>query len=114
MITTFLIWYGVNRNTLFFVLISHFFNIPRVYTRTVHHKPFVKYTTEQIDTTFVNIDAGLTYRKCSNKHNISTTGLHGHNQFIIANLDKHLKKQGGQCTLSESVEKLIVEQLITC
>ena len=88
--------------------------MPRTYTVTARQKPFAKYTNEQIDGALGDIDEGLTYRKCSNKHNIPTTVLHRHNTFRKANPGKYLKKQGGQCTLSEPVEKLIVEQLITC
>lgn len=88
--------------------------MPRIYTRTLRQKSFAKYTKEQIDAALGDIDAGLTYRKCSDKHNIPTTVLHRHNKFRKANPGKHLKKQGGQCTLSEPVEQLIVKQLITC
>jgi len=88
--------------------------MPQKYIRTVRQKPLAKYSPEQIDAALGDIDAGLTYRKCSDKHNIPVTVLHRHNKFRKANIGKHLKKQGGQCVLSESVETLIVEQLIIC
>jgi len=50
--------------------------MPRKYTQTVCQKLFLKYTKQQIHAALGDIDAGLTYRKCSNKHNIPTSVLH--------------------------------------
>lgn len=50
--------------------------MPRKYTQTVRQKLFFKYTIQQIHAALSDIDAGLTYRKCSNKHNIPTSVLH--------------------------------------
>jgi len=47
--------------------------MPRIYIRTVRQKPLAKYTSEQIDAALGDIDAGLTYRKYSDKHNIPVT-----------------------------------------
>lgn len=56
----------------------------------------------------------MSYRDCSKKHNISVTVLHRHNQFKKLNPGKNMKPQGGQTILSDNVERLIVESLITC
>ncbi|KAL5245855.1 hypothetical protein ACI65C_013263 [Semiaphis heraclei] len=61
--------------------------MPRKYIRTVRQKPLAKYTPEQIDAALGDIDAGLTYRKCSDKHNIPVTVLHRHNKFRKANIE---------------------------
>jgi len=88
--------------------------MPRKYTRTVRQKPYTQYSREQINAALADKKAGMSYRDCAEKHCIPKTVLHRHFTFKAKNPGKHMKKQGGQCVLSNHTEKLIAESLITC
>lgn len=85
--------------------------MPRNYTRTVRPKPYAKYTKEQISAALADKDTGF---PCAQKHGIPIAVLHRHYAFRAKNPGQNMKKQGGQCVLSEKIEKLIAESLITC
>jgi len=81
--------------------------MPRKYTRTVRQKPYIQYSREQIDAALADKNSGMSYRDCAEKHGIPKTVLHRHFTFTAENPGKHMKKQGGQCVLTNHIEKLI-------
>lgn len=81
--------------------------MPRTYIPRSQTGNKKTYDGKTLENAVVKIRKGMSYRKASLKFGIPTTVLHRHVKCEV-------KKQGGQCILSEELETEFVDKIITC
>lgn len=83
-------------------------NMPRTYKCVAVGTKYKQYSSDILMRAIGELRNGLSYRKCSEKYGIPTTVLHRHSKNI------QVKKKGGQTSLSEDEEAVLVDRLKTC
>lgn len=82
--------------------------MPRIYKCAAVGKKYNQYSSDLLKLAIEELRNGLSYRKCSKKYSIPTTVLHRHSK------NHQVKKKGGQTSLSEDEEAVLVDRLTIC